>query len=101
MDVVVFVVVLCASLAVTHLLERRRGRELRELIEHNARMQLEVIRHLRRTMEDLQRRDPQIAEMVEFQLGELDRTEPYFAAFAQGDYQEVRRLTREARRRGA
>lgn len=76
---------------------RRSNREMFALVERNARDNLDIMGHLRRTMEDLQRRDPQIAEMVEFQLAELDRKEPGFRALSRGDYTELRRLKRSGK----
>ena len=76
------------AIVVTIVLNRQLYGLLREYAQHD----VELIQHLRRTMEDLRSRDPQIADMLEIELLELDRQEPIMAALARGDYAELRRL---------
>lgn len=101
-DVITYVVMSAVGIVIAAVVLNwvmdRKTRDLRKMIEQHAANELETMRQTRLTMEDLGRRDPQIAEMIEFEIGQLDRREPMVAALAAGDYQELRRLMHTAER---
>lgn len=74
------------------------GDDTLQIVAEYAHQDLELIHHLRLTMEDLRSRDPQLEESLSVGLLELDQREPIIAALAAGDYKELRRLKREAQR---
>jgi hypothetical protein len=63
--------------------------------------ELEVIGHTRRLLEDLQERDPLIAEAVELGIVELAQQELILTELANGNYRSAARLGAARRRSGS
>lgn len=89
LPVVAFLVVVILIVA-----ERRARRSTLALVEEYARDELELLRQVRWTLEDLIRIEPERAESMEAALVDLAEREPYIAALSRGDYTELRRLKR-------
>lgn len=60
------------------------GRRTEALIREHSAYQVEFLQHVRLMLEDLQQRDPMIAESIELSLHELDWQERWMTALRDG-----------------